>query len=127
MNETIRKTASTAAQAAVNSSHEPLPPAGFNLPARNALVSPQNQGELNSVAGNEDPAPPLIKLDRAVTTDSVQERPAKLMEFSKLSPKKVNSLRPTNDEPLTLTLDSSVIKVTKAKATSPIQGKGPLP
>ena len=59
--------------------------------------------------------------------DSVHELPAKLvkeiltgefMELSKLLPKNFNVLNPSQDEPITLTLENSVIKVNKAKATS---------
>ena len=59
--------------------------------------------------------------------DSVHEPPAKLVkeiltgefiELSKLLPKNFNVLNPSQDEPLTLTLENSVIKINKAKATS---------
>ena len=40
------------------------------------------------------------------------------MELSKLLPKTFNVLNPSQDEPLTLTLENSVIKINKAKATS---------
>ena len=40
------------------------------------------------------------------------------MELSKLLPKNFNVLNPSQDEPITLTLENSVIKVNKAKATS---------
>ena len=59
--------------------------------------------------------------------DSVHELPAKLvkeiltgefMELSKLLPKHFNVLNPSQDESLTLTLENSVIKINKAKATS---------
>ena len=59
--------------------------------------------------------------------DSVHELPAKLVkeiltgefiELSKLLPKNFNVLNPSQDEPLTLTLENSVIKINKAKATS---------
>ena len=40
------------------------------------------------------------------------------MELSKLLPKHFNTLNPSHDEPLTLTVENSVIKVNKAKATS---------
>ena len=58
--------------------------------------------------------------------DSVHELPAKLVkeiltgefiELSKLLPKNFNVLNPSQDEPLTLTLENSVIKINKAKAT----------
>jgi len=77
-NETIKKTASAASQAAVNAFNGTS--VGSNLPARNALVSPQKQGGLGSVAGNEDVALLLINLDQAVTTDSVHELPVKLVK-----------------------------------------------
>ena len=76
------------------------PPTGSNLLARNALVSPQNQGGLGSVTGYEDATLPLINLDQAVTTDSMHDLPAKLvkeiltgefMELSKLLPKTLTS------------------------------------
>ena len=41
-----------------------------------------------------------------------------LMELSKLLPKNFNSLQLLRDEPLTLTLENSVIRVKKATATS---------
>ena len=59
--------------------------------------------------------------------DSVHELPAKLvkeiltgefMELSKLLSKHFNVLNPSQDESLTLTLENSVIKINKAKATS---------
>ena len=60
--------------------------------------------------------------------DSLHELPAKLvreiltgefMELSKLLPKNFNVLNPSQDEPLTLTVENSVIlKVNKAKTTS---------
>ena len=40
------------------------------------------------------------------------------MELSKLLPKTLNVLNPSQDERLTLTLENSVIKINKAKATS---------
>ncbi|KAL9953831.1 hypothetical protein ACROYT_G041300 [Oculina patagonica] len=59
--------------------------------------------------------------------DSVHELPAKLvkeiqtgefMELCKLLPKNFNVLNPSQDEPITLTLENSIIRVNKAKATS---------
>ena len=59
--------------------------------------------------------------------DSVHELPAKLvkeiltgefMELSKLLSKHFNVLNPSQDESLTVTLENSVIKINKAKATS---------
>ena len=59
--------------------------------------------------------------------DSVHELPAKrvreilsgeFMELSKLLPKNVNILNPSQDEPLTLTIENSVIKLNKAKVSS---------
>ena len=59
--------------------------------------------------------------------DSVHEVPAKFakeivsgefMELSKLFLKNVNTLSPSHDEPLTLTVENSVIKVNKAEVTS---------
>ena len=58
--------------------------------------------------------------------DSAHELPAKLvkeiptdefMELSKLLPKNFNLLNLSQDEPLTLTVENSVIKVNKAKTT----------
>ena len=40
------------------------------------------------------------------------------MELSKLLPKNFNVLNPSQDEPLTLTVEKSVIKVNKAKTKS---------
>ena len=59
--------------------------------------------------------------------DSVHELPAKLvreilngelMELSKLLPKNFNTLNPSQDEPLTLAIENSVIKLNKAKVSS---------
>ena len=78
--------------------------------------------------------PPLSPLNEASasteitsTNDSVHELPAKLvkeilsgefMELSKLLPKNFNALKRLHDEPLTLTLENSVIRVYKTKVAS---------
>lgn len=41
----------------------------------------------------------------------------RLLPTSQVTEKNFKSLQPPNDEPLTLTLDNSVIRVTEAKAT----------
>ena len=59
--------------------------------------------------------------------DSVHELPAKLvkeilsgelMELSKLLPKNFNTLNPSQDKPLTLDEENSVIKLNKAKVST---------
>ena len=59
--------------------------------------------------------------------DSVHELPVKLvkkiltgdfMELSKLLPKNFNVLNPSQDEPLTLTVENAVVKVNEAKTIS---------
>ena len=116
MNEAIEKTATAAAQAAVNAFRGPSPPAAIQTNAASAdvTVTPQS--------GEEQGPNPSTS-----TTDSVHELPAKLakeiltgefMELSKLLPQNYNSLKPLHDEPLTLTLANSVIRVNKTRATS---------
>ena len=87
------------------------------------------QETLNSTATNGASANDINSISSASqqTLDSVHELLVKLvkeilsgefMELSKLLPKNFNSLQPLHDEPLTLTLENSVIRVNKAKATS---------
>ena len=112
MNEAIEKTATTAAQAAVNAFRGPSPP---QTEEQDRDPSTSRENEVRPINSN------------ASTADSVHELPAKLakeilsgefMELSKLLPKNYNSLKPLHDEPLTLTLENSVIRVNKARATS---------
>lgn len=130
LNEAIEKAASAAAQAAVRAF------SSSNTTATSADASSENGTSTNSVVpaaptGNV-PLPELspssaISSGLTTDTDSVHELPAKLvkeiltgefMELSKLLPKNYNVLNPLQDEPLTLTVENSVIKVNKAKATS---------
>lgn len=131
LNEAIEKAASATAQASVSAFSE-TPPSTPITSTRVGLgdnnVSPAElEVQFRPTAGNGALVPPLINLDEKTLTDSVHELPAKLvkeilsgefMELSKLLPKNFNYLQPLHDEPLTLTLDNSVIRVTKAKATS---------
>lgn len=112
MNEAIEKTATAAAQAAVNAFRGPSPP---QTEEQDRDPSTSRENEVRPINSN------------ASTADSVHELPAKLakeilsgefMELSKLLPKNYNSLKPLHDEPLTLTLENSVIRVNKARATS---------
>lgn len=107
-------------------------PPTANVPDRNASnednVSQSVQEHLRSIAPDGTSG---IDVANASTSqqrpsDAVHELPAKLvkeilsgefMELSKLLPKNVNSLQPFYDEPLTLTLENSVIRENKAKAT----------
>ena len=86
----------------------------------------------NSPLEPQTSGPSLGNYSRSATCtdkamDSVHELPAKLvreiltgefMELSKLLSKNCNVLNPSQDEPLTLTVENSVIKVNKAKTTS---------
>lgn len=69
-------------------------------------------------------ASPQHYSDTDPAVDSVHELPAKLvkeiltgefMELSKLLLRNYNVLNPSQDEPLTLTLENSAIKINKAK------------
>ena len=134
INETIEKTASATAQATVNaftgSSHPAKEPSadknGSDPPTQ--VQDPATSGDATLIV------PPLSPLNEASasteitsTNDSVHELPAKLvkeilsgefMELSKLLPKNFNALKPLHDEPLTLTLENSVIRVNKTKVAS---------
>ena len=84
----------------------------------------------NSLLESQISSPSLGNCSRSATDtvgDSVHELPAKLvkeiltgefMALYKLLPKNFNVLNPSQDEPLTLTVENSVIKVNKAKTTS---------
>ena len=123
LNEAIEKAASAAAQAAVSafsgsSTPATAPPTPARVPSGNDALQISSPGTSASPAN-------YSATDTAM--DSVHELPAKLvkeiltgefMELSKLLPKNFNVLNPSQDEPLTLTLQNSVIKVNKAKATS---------
>ena len=87
------------------------------------------QESLNSLAvhGARETVTSINSSTSQRTLDSVHELPAKFvkevlsgefMELSKLLPKNFNSLQPLHDELLTLTVEDSVIRVNKAKATS---------
>ena len=133
INETIEQTAAAAAQAAVNAFTGTSPSSQAVVPERNASsegnVPFAVQETLNSTAINGASANDINSISSASqqTLDSVHELLVKLvkeilsgefMELSKLLPKNFNSLQPLHDEPLTLTLENSVIRVNKAKATS---------
>ena len=123
LNEAIKKAASAAVQAAVSAfsgSSTPViaPPMPARVPSWNDALQTSSPGTSASPANHS-------ATDTAM--DSVHQLPAKLvkeiltgefMELSKLLPKNFNVLSPSPDEPLTLTLENSVIKVNKAKATS---------
>ena len=130
INETIEQTAAAAAQAAVNAFTG-------SSPSSQAVVHSSSEGNvpfaiqetLNSSAVNGASANDINSISSASkqTLDSVHELPVKLvkqilsgefMKLSKLLPKYFNSLQLLRDEPLTLTLENSVIRVKKAKATS---------
>ena len=132
LNETIEQTAAAAAQAAVNA-FAGSSPSQAAVPERIAssevTVPSAAQDTLNSLAVDGASGTDTSNDSSASqqTLDSVDELPAKLvkevlsgefMELSKLLPKNFNSLQPLHDETLTLSLENSVIRVNKAKATS---------
>ena len=132
LNETIEQTAAAAAQAAVNA-FAGSSPSQAAVPERIAssevTVPSAAQDTLNSLAVDGASGTDTSNNSSASqqTLDSVDELPAKLvkevlsgefMELSKLLPKNFNSLQPLHDETLTLSLENSVIRVNKAKATS---------
>ena len=133
INETIEQTAAAAAQAAVNAFTGSSPSSQAVVPERNSSsegnVPFAVQETLNSTAINAASANDINCISSASqqTLDSVHELLVKLvkeilsgefMELSKLLPKNFNSLQLLRDEPLTLTLENSVIRVKKATATS---------
>ena len=133
INETIEQTAAAAAQAAVNPFTGSSPSSQAVVPERNSSsegnVPFAVQETLNSTAINAASANDINCISSASqqTLDSVHELLVKLvkeilsgefMELSKLLPKNFNSLQLLRDEPLTLTLENSVIRVKKATATS---------
>ena len=133
INETIEQTAAAAAQAAVNAfagSSSQSQAAAREVSPSSANTAPSAvQESLNSLAvhGASETVTSINSSTSQRTLDSVHELPAKLvkevlsgefMELSKLLPKNFNSLQPLHDEPLTLTVENSVIRVNKAKATS---------
>ena len=133
INETIEQTAAAAARAAVNAFTGSSSSSPAVVPERNALsegnvpfavLDTLNSTAVNGASGNDISS---ISSASQQTLDSVHELPPKLvkeilsgefMELSKLLLKNFNSLQPLHDEPLTLTLENSVIRVNKAKATS---------
>ena len=133
LNEAIEKAASAAAQAAVRAfsgsppqAPDPATPAGES----SVDVTPPSSAASTSNSLLESQVSSLGNCSRSATDtemDSVHELPAKLvkeiltgefMELSKLLPKNFNVLNPSQDEPLTLTVENSIIKVNKAKTTS---------
>ena len=133
LNEAIEKAASAAAQAAVRAfsgsppqAPDPATPAGES----SVDVTPPSSAASTSNRLLESQVSSLGNCSRSATDtemDSVHELPAKLvkeiltgefMELSKLLPKNFNVLHPLQDEPLTLTVENSIIKVNKAKTTS---------
>ena len=133
INETIQQTAAAATQAAVNAFTGSSSSSQAVLPERNASsegnVPSVVQETLYSTAVHSATGIDINSLSSASpqTSDSVHELPPKVvkeilsaefMELSKLLPKNFNSLQPAHDEPLTLTLENSVIRVNKVKATS---------
>ena len=126
LNEAIEKAASAAAQAAVNVFNGTSPPAP--TPTTEGSESSSITPAISSATVPQVPSStPENRSTGDTTMDSVHKLPAKLvkevlsgefMELSKLLPKHFNTLNPSHDEPLTLTVENSVIKVNKAKATS---------
>ena len=118
INDTIERTATAAAQAAVNAFNGASPPAA-NVPDRNAPDEDTNSRSVQELLRSSAPDG-TSRIDLAIAStsqqrpsDSVHELPAKLvkeilsgefMELSKLLPQNFNSLQPFYDEPLTLTL-----------------------
>ena len=134
INETIEKTASATAQATVNAFTGSSHPAKEPSADKNGSDPPIPVQDL-ATSSNATTIVPLLPLlneasastETTSTNDSVHELPAKLvkeilsgefMELSKLLPKNFNALKPLHDEPLTLTLENSVIRVNKAKVAS---------
>ena len=122
-NKAIEKAASAAAQAALSAFNGSSPPA--TAPLTQARDSSGNDALQISSPGISVSPENCSTADPAM--DSVHELPAKLvkeiltgefMELSKLLSKHFNVLNPSQDESLTLTLENSVIKINKAKATS---------
>ena len=119
INDTIERTATAAAQAAVNAFNGASPPAA-NVPDRNAPDEDTNSRSVQELLRSSAPDG-TSRIDLAIAStsqqrpsDSVHELPAKLvkeilsgefMELSKLLPQNFNSLQPFYDEPLTLTLE----------------------
>ena len=133
INKTIEQTVAAAAHAAVNAFTGSSSSYPAVVPERNtssegnvpfAVQDTLNSTAVNGASGNDINS---ISSASQQTLDSVHEFPPKLvkeilsgefMELSKLLPKNFNSLQPLHDKPLTLTLENSVIRVNKAKATS---------
>lgn len=128
LDEAIEKAASAAAQAAVSAFHGSSAQASDSLPQVTATLASEGP-ERSPPRALSTPAiadaAAVVSADTAM--DSVHEVPAKLVkeiisgeftELSKLLPKNFNTLNPLHDEPLTLTVENSVIKVNKAKVTS---------
>lgn len=127
LNEAIEKAGSAAAQAvarAFNGSPPPLPD-----PATPAGESSRNVTPSSSAASTNNVLPESQISSRrpgyCTAMESVHELPAKLVkeiltgefvELSKLLPRNFNVINPSQDEPLTLTVENLVIKVNKAKA-----------
>ena len=138
LNKAMEKAASAAAQAAVRAFSGSPPPApdpattagesSVDLTATSSAASAASTS--NNLPESQISSPSPGNCSRSATDtamDSVHELPAKLakeiltgefMELSKLLPKNFNLLNPSQGEPLTLTVENSVIKVNKAKTTS---------
>ena len=132
LNEAIEKAASAAAQAAVSAFHNgsvsPAPASATQVSSaneRSETTGPILPPAINDAIVSQIPNTSAQSADTSM--DSVHELPAMLvkeiltgefMELAKLLPKNLNSLNASHDEPLTLTVDNSVIKVNKAKVTS---------
>ena len=133
LNEAIEKAASAAAQAAVRAfsgSPPQAPDPATHAGESSVDVTPPSSAASTSNSLLESQVSSLGNCSRSATDtemDSVHELPAKpvkeiltveFMELSKLLPKNFNALNPPQDEPLTLTVENSIIKVNKAKTTS---------
>ena len=125
LNEAIEKAASAAAQAAISAYTGTTVNNTTPVTADNGTSLPLVQ----NTPGTNPPTVPALPNPGQLyaATASVHELPAKLvkdilsgefMELSRLLPKNYNSLTASHEEPLTLTLDNSVIKVTKPKGSS---------
>ena len=127
----IQKAAQTAAQAAVNA-----------FTADTSTLGTSRSTTTTTTTGTQDPPAPndnitslqqlqdLLNKDSTTTSmeNSIHELPAKLvkealtgefMELSRFLPKNIDLLN-TGDEPLTLTVENSVIKLSHAKKTTSI-------
>ena len=135
LNGAIERAASAAAEAAVRAfSGSPSKAPDQATPTGESFVdvtpNPSAAPTSNSLLESQISSPSLGNCSRSATDtamDSVHELLAKLvneiltgelMALSKFLPKNFNVLSPSQDEPLTLTVENLVIKVNKAKTTS---------